>query len=90
MIFQVDFIPSIKGYSGVSAESTIALADEKLRSEIKKDYPELWSRIKVRRKYIIEVLGIQISEEILPMCSTVGYLRPYLLNKEQAMVNVKS
>lgn len=88
MIFQVDFIPSIKGYSGVSAESTIALADEELRSDIKKDYPELWKRIEVRRKYIIEVLGIQISEEVLPMCSTVGYLRPYLLNKEQAMVNI--
>lgn len=30
-------------------------------------------------------LHIELNEDILPMCSTVAYLRPFLLNKEKAM-----
>ena len=39
-----------------------------------------------RRRYLKEVLGIDLKEEVLPMCSTLGYLRPYLLNQEAALV----
>src|SRR5690625_5472120 len=38
-------------YHGISAESTVALADEQLRAEIKEQYPALWERIVARRKY---------------------------------------
>lgn len=85
MIFQVDIIPAVPGYGGVSAESTIAIADEALREEIRAQYPELWERMQERRDYLKEVLGIPVSEEILPMCSTVAYLRPYLLCKNDAL-----
>ncbi|QHS23430.1 Xaa-Pro aminopeptidase [Virgibacillus sp. MSP4-1] len=84
MIFQTDIIPRVSGYDGVSAESTIVLADDQLKNEMKEQYPELWARMKKRKDYIKDVLGIQLSEDVLPMCSTVGYLRPYLLNKETA------
>ena len=33
MMLQTDIIPSVPGYAGTSAESTIALADESLRME---------------------------------------------------------
>lgn len=85
MIFQLDIIPSIKGYQGTSAESTIALADEALRKKIEEKAPDLWRRIEQRRHYIKEVLHIDIHPDILPMCSTVGYLRPFFLHKEKAM-----
>ena len=85
MLFQIDIIPSVKGYGGVSAESTVALADETLKKELEEQYPEVYARMCKRRKYIIEELGIDLSEDVLPMCSTVAYLRPYLLNKECAM-----
>lgn len=85
MIFQIDIIPSLEGYGGISAECTVALADLSLRNKIKNQTPELWKRIENRRKYIIEELHINLNEDILPMSSTVGYLRPYLLNKEYAM-----
>ena len=85
MLFQIDIIPSVKGYGGVSAESTVALADETLKKELEEQYPEVYARMCKRRKYIIEELGIDLSEDVLPMCSTVAYLRPCLLNKECAM-----
>ncbi|GLC82293.1 M24 family metallopeptidase [Lacrimispora brassicae] len=86
MIFQIDIIPSVPGYAGVSAESTVILADDKLKAEIEALYPEVWNRMLKRKAYITDVLGIALSEDVLPMCSTVAYLRPYLLNKECAFV----
>ncbi len=86
MMLQIDIIPSVPGYGGVSAESTIALADEKLREEIAQEYPDLWKRMQHRREYIEQVLGIPLPEDVLPMCSTVAYMRPYMLRKDAALV----
>lgn len=85
MIFQLDFIPVQPNHHGVSAESTLALADKQLREEIQTQYPELWQRIENRRSYLKQVLNISLSEEILPLCSTLGYLRPFMLNKQVAL-----
>ena len=85
MLFQVDIIPSVKGYAGTSAESTVALADEALRQEIQKHAPELWKRMMQRRSYLENELNIRLNPDILPMCSTVAYLRPLLFNKAWAM-----
>lgn len=89
MIFAVDFIPIMEGYNGVSAESTVAIADETLRNEIKSEYPDLWDRIENRKKYIREIIGIELSDEILPLTSTLGYYRPFLLNTREALVVIK-
>lgn len=86
MLLQIDIIPSRKGYAGASIEDTIALADEPLRLQLATLYPELWQRICARRKYIRDVLNIQLHEDVLPLSNTVGYLRPYLLNKDLALV----
>ena len=40
--------------------------------------------------YIEGTLGIRLSGEVLPMCSTVGYLRPYLLNHRKACYVVRT
>lgn len=85
MIFQVDFIPSQEGHNGISAESTVALADEQLRKEIASNYPKLWKRIEARRNYLAEELNIQLDASVLPLASTLGYYRPFLLNKDFAL-----
>lgn len=85
-IFQIDFIPKQPGHHGVSAESTIAIADKGLREEIKQEYPDLWERIENRKEYMKKELSIDLRPEILPLTSTVGYYRPFFLNKEVAMV----
>lgn len=86
MLFQIDIIPSVAGYPGTSAESTVVLADEQLKQEIQKQYPDMWERMQQRRAYLKSELGIEVSEDVLPMCSTVAYLRPFLLNKDSAFV----
>ncbi|MBO0460830.1 M24 family metallopeptidase [Enterococcus sp. DIV1298c] len=85
MIFQLDIIPSVAGYTGVSAEECIAVADERLRNELAEQYPDMWERIITRKQYLAEVLHIQLNEELLPLSNTVGYLRPFFLAKEKAL-----
>ncbi len=86
MIFQVDFIPNQSGHQGVSAEATVAIADETLRNEIKNQYPELYNRFQKRRDYIESTLGISLAPHWLPMGSTLGYLRPFMLDHSTALV----
>lgn len=86
MLFQVDIIPSVKGYPGVSAEGGIILADAGLRDEIRKDYPEVWARMEKRRAYVKDVLGIDVNKDILLSGNATPYLRPFALTKEKAMV----
>ena len=85
MLFQIDIIPSMAGHAGVSAESTVCIADAQLRERIAAEYPELWARFQARRAYMIDELGIQLSEDVLPMCSTVAWLRPFALDKGSAL-----
>ena len=66
MMLQIDIIPSVPGYGGSCAESTVVLADETLKEQICQQYPEMWQRMQVRRQYIIQQLGIQLSEDVLP------------------------
>lgn len=85
MMLQMDIIPSVPGYGGVSAEDGIAIADQDLRDELSCMYPETWKRICDRQEYMLRELGIKLPEEVLPMSDTLGYLRPYLLQKENAL-----
>ena len=85
----MDFIPIQPPHHGVSAESTVVLADSDLRNQIKEHYPKLWSRFVSRRLYLANELGIVLHEDVLPMASSVGYLRPYMLNLEYALCKTK-
>lgn len=89
MILQIDIIPSVAGYTGVSAEECVALADLNLQRQIKEEYPALWQRIVTRKNYLMEVLNIELNEEIIPLSNTVGYLRPFYLAKNKAFRCVK-
>lgn len=86
MVMQIDIIPSVPGYTGTSAEESIALADTTLRQQIAQAYPALWARIEARRAYIRETLNIALSDDVLPLSNAVGYLRPFMLAKDKALV----
>lgn len=85
MLLQLDIIPGVPGYGGVSAEDGIAIADENLRRELKDSYPETWNRMMERKEYISSELGIMLPEEVLPMSDILGYLRPYVLDESRAL-----
>ncbi len=86
MILQLDIIPSIKGYGGTGAENGIALADARLRADIKEKYPILWQRFVRRRTYMREVLRLNLHDEVLPLSDTTGYYRPFFLDKTRTLV----
>ena len=85
MILQMDIIPRLAPYGGVSAEDGAAIADADLREELRIRFPDTWARMQRRRDYIIHTLGIALEESVLPMSDTVGYLRPLLLAKGNAL-----
>ena len=89
MLFQIDIIPGKPGMGGCCAESTVVLADSQLKADLAQQYPELWTRMQKRIAYVRDVLGINLSDDVLPMCSSVAYLRPYLLNHDEAFVVVE-
>ena len=86
MLLQIDIIPSVAGYGGCSIEDTVGLADEALRNELAQAYPQVWARMQARREYVTEVLKIDLPVEVILLSNTVGYLRPFLLDKNKAVV----
>ncbi|MBP3371104.1 MAG: M24 family metallopeptidase [Clostridia bacterium] len=86
MILQIDIIPSVAPFGGVNAESGIALADEKLQKEIETQYPELMARFRARQAYMRDVLGINLPACVLPMSNMTAFYRPFMLDKEKALV----
>ncbi|MCH4054194.1 MAG: aminopeptidase P family N-terminal domain-containing protein [Atopobiaceae bacterium] len=81
MMIQTDLIPSVAPYAGVSMESTYALADERLQAEMAAQYPAMWERFQQRRRYIQDVQHVALSPEVMPLASTLAYIRPYLLSR---------
>ena len=73
MLLQIDIIPDVKGYGGISCESGVILADKELQRKLEQDFPEMWGRIQKRRAYIKEILGIALSEDVLPTSSMTAY-----------------
>jgi len=86
MAFQVDIIPATGGpYFTTNIEDGIALADEPLREALAAAYPEAWSRIEARRRFMAEVLGIRLHPEVLPFSNLPAYLPPFLLRPDRAL-----
>jgi hypothetical protein len=86
MAFQVDVIPGTgTDYFTTNIEDGIALADEALRAELSRAYPEAWERITGRRRFMRDVLGIRLKPEVLPFSNIPAYLPPFLLSPRRVM-----
>jgi hypothetical protein len=86
MAIQVDVIPATHSpYFTTNIEDGIALADDELRAEFERKYPEAWGRIQARRRFMEEVIGIRLKPEVLPFSNIPAYLTPYLLSPGMAM-----
>ncbi len=86
MAFQVDVIPATgTDYFTTNIEDGIALADEALRRELQEKFPEGWGRIAARRRFMRDVLGIDLKPEVLPFSNIPAYLPPFLLSPRRVM-----
>ena len=64
----------------VNMEDGILLADVKLRAELKKRNPALYRRCQARRRFMVEDLGYQLSDDVLPLGNIPGAYFPCLLD----------
>lgn len=61
-------------------EDGIILADEALRRQVAQEYPDVWARITGRQERMRKILGINISDDVLPLGNLNGVYYPYMLN----------
>jgi hypothetical protein len=86
MALQVDIIPATGSeYFTTNVEDGVALADEALRAAFEARYPEAWGRIRARRRFMDEALGIRLHPDVLPFSNIPAYLPPFLLSPDRAM-----
>ena len=86
MYLQVDVIPATgTAYFTSNIEDGVALADESLRTDTAARYPEMWSRIQARRRFMAEQLGIELHPDVLPFSNLAAWLPPFLLDRSRAM-----
>jgi hypothetical protein len=86
MAFQVDVIPATgTDYFTTNIEDGIALADASLRASFAERYPDAWTRIQRRRRYMADQLGIELHPDVLPFSNMPAHLPPFLLRPDRAM-----
>jgi hypothetical protein len=89
MAIQMDIIPVSAGpFFYVNAEDGIVLADDDLRRTLAGRFPACWQRIEARRQFMQHTLGIELHESVLPLSNTPGWLPPYALSLDKALVKV--
>jgi hypothetical protein len=81
MVFQCDIIPTpLPPGRALNCEDTAAIADEELREQIARQFPELWTRIQERRAFMRDELGLNLRPEVLPLSVAPAYLPPFWLD----------
>jgi hypothetical protein len=86
MALQVDVIPATgTEYFTTNVEDGVALADPALRAAFAAAYPEAWARIRARRRFMEEALGLRLHPDVLPFSNLPAYLPPFLLAPDRAM-----
>ncbi|MGH8927144.1 MAG: M24 family metallopeptidase, partial [Acidimicrobiia bacterium] len=89
MALQVDIIPATgTDYFTTNIEDGVALADESLRHTFASEYPDAWVRIQARRRFMSDVLGLDLHPDVLPFSNIPAYLPPFLLSPDQVMTIV--
>jgi hypothetical protein len=83
MAIQVDVIPSSPAYFSTRMEDGIVLADSQLRAKLKAQQPACFERCQTRRSFMIDVLGIDLPEEVLPLCNMPTIVSPFFLRPNQ-------
>jgi len=82
MYIQADIIPSSDIYFSTRLEEGIIIADKNLRQGLKKNYPDCYRRCQERRDFMMNVLGFELPEEILPLSNIPGIVSPFFLDPD--------
>lgn len=80
MALQSDVIPSSPVYYSTRMEDTYVLADQPLRAALREAHPDCFARCERRRAFMADQLGIDLSEEVLPLSNIPAIVPPFFLN----------
>ena len=83
MAIQVDVIPSSPVYFSTRMEDGIVLADAALRQNLRTSHAACFERCQKRREFMIDVLGIDLPEEVLPLSNMPAIVAPFFLRPNQ-------
>lgn len=87
MLLQADIIPVSRGpFCYANAEDGVVLADATLQARLAAIAPAALRRMRARRAFMREVLGIRLHDSVLPLGNTPGWLAPYALDLDSALV----
>ncbi len=82
-MIQVDIIASNSNPIRTAiCEDAVVVAGEKLRNDLKTQFPQVYERIMKRRQVMKDVLGINLKADVLPMSNLNGANFPFMLNTD--------
>jgi hypothetical protein len=61
-------------------EDALIVAGEDLRNQLKIEYPDVYMRIIKRQQMLRDVVGINVSDEVLPLSNLNAAMFPFMLN----------
>jgi hypothetical protein len=79
MAIQVDIIPSSPTYFSSRMEDGMVLADANLQHELSTRFPECYQRCLARRTWMRDVLGLPVSDDVLPLSNIPAIVPPFFL-----------
>jgi hypothetical protein len=86
MVFQVDVIPEpLRQGWALNCEDAVAFADAALRKDIESRHPAASARIKARRAFMRDALGVTLPESILPLSNIPLALPPFWLAPDRLL-----
>lgn len=86
MLMQSDVIPSHPVYYSTRMEDAYLLASPELRRQLAAQHPGLLARCLARRDFMRNVLGLPITDDVLPFSNIPGLIAPFLLAPSSVLV----
>jgi hypothetical protein len=86
MAMQMDVIPTHPVYSSTRMEDGYVIADAALRRNLEQDFPNVARRCASRARFLREVIGMKIPDDLLPLADTCGIVAPFLFDPAQVVV----
>ena len=91
MMIQCDFTarPASCMGLGVHMEDGLILADQRTRDEIRQLAPDSYRRMINRQRFMREVVGIRLQDEVLPTSDICGMMHPFFADLDCLVVRGK-
>jgi len=86
MAMQVDVIPASSRYFSTRMEDGLVIADRDLQDKLRALYPDCFARCMQRRDFMRNILGIEVTDDVLPLSNMPGIVPPYFLSPNQILV----